>query len=120
MVRHRFHPTGDLLKKHVIVLVCGFLLLGLNFTHAEANDLNDGIGLDDSTIAKYDSLDPDMNKRFIKMMVKAKENQNDSAKALVAGDAVQGGVIIKAGAQVNGDIIVVYEGKDNIVLSEKK
>ncbi len=82
--------------------------------------MNDGIGLDDTKMAKYDSLDPDMNLRFIKLKVKTKENQNDSSKTSETGDAVQGGVIIKAGATVNGDIIVIYEGKDNIAISEKK
>jgi hypothetical protein len=85
-----------------------------------ASDLDDGISVDDN-ISSYDTMGKtDQNIKFIKMNAKsqAKRRQQSVEKGIVSGESGTGkgggamnSVVMGAGSNVRGDIIIIDESK---------
>lgn len=103
--------------KMVIVLGAAILLAG----GSQAGDLDDNISIDDN-INTYDSLgNVETNISFIKLKAKsdAKMRERSAARGLSSGGASGSGeggnamnsVVMGAGSNVRGDIIIIDESK---------
>jgi hypothetical protein len=108
------------IKKFTLI---GILIIGITASQTliegicHASDLDDGITADDP-ISKYDAIKVELNRSFIKRDAKAraKMKKRDENNMSRTSDAVQGGVIVKPGGEI-GDVIIIYEGQDNTVIS---
>jgi hypothetical protein len=85
---------------------------------AIGGDLDDGMAIDDN-ISSYDELgNPDQNINFIKLNAKsnAKRKQKSIDKGVIQDDGSSGSgamnsVVMGAGSNVKGDIIIIDESK---------
>ncbi len=111
-----------LANRYLLILAGLFISMALFANHCQADDLKDGISIDEN-INKYGKLKLDQNIRYIKLeaMSRArikKRDINDMVTSGTGGDIVQGGVIVKPGAKT-GDITVIYNGSDNTLINGK-
>ncbi len=101
-------------KTLAALFLVGFFLSG---SSAAAGDLDDGISIQEESVSSYDDISQsDINIRYITIKAKAQANKNGEGVVDPNGDVVQGGAIIKSGANVKGDVIVIYEGDNNVVV----
>lgn len=84
------------------------------------NDLDDGIAIDDN-IETYDRIKLDLNLRYIERDARSRSaiKKQDIQKLGHTGspEAIMGGVKVEPGAET-GDIIVIFEGDENLIISE--
>jgi hypothetical protein len=111
-----------LINRCFLILTALFISMALFANYCQANDLKDGISIDEN-ITKYGKLKLDQNIRYIKLeaMSRArikKRDINEMVTTSTGGDIVQGGVIVKPGAKT-GDITVIYNGSNNTLINGK-
>ncbi|MDM8556579.1 hypothetical protein QUF75_17780 [Desulfococcaceae bacterium HSG7] len=113
-----------LINRCLLILTALFISITSLATYCHANDLKDGISIDEN-ITKYEKLELDQNIRYIKLdaMSRARIKKRDINDMVTSGtnsggDIAQGGVIVKPGAKT-GDITVIYNGSNNTVVSGK-
>ncbi len=107
-------------QKIIAIAGCIFFILFAEITYC--GDLDDGISLEDSTIDDFDSIKVEKNINFITINAKSKANvKANGGKETVTGngDVVMGGAIIKEGAEINGDVIVIFEGNDETLIVDQ-
>lgn len=118
-------------KSLMLYALCFLLFFVFN---ANADDLDDGIDLDEDSVSSIDTLQQDPNVVFKKQKAKtsAAINQkrqekglndgrvSDSQSSSSSGGANVGGVNIGAGSQVKGDITIILQNvKDVNAISTK-
>jgi hypothetical protein len=104
---------------YLVIMITIFLLLATS-VGGMCGDLDDGMAIDDS-INSYDDLgNPEQNINFIKMNAKsnAKRQQKSIDKGVIDKDSSSGtgamnSVVMGAGSNVKGDIIIIDESKGN-------
>ena len=103
-----------------IYIYCFFFCFGLllSANNLFAGDLDDGISTyTEDGVAGYDEMgEADKNINFIivnaKSQAKIGNNSSDfKNKPLVTGDANMNSVVMGAGANINGDIIIIDQSK---------
>ncbi len=102
----------------ILAVLSLIFLFSLNPRASRADDLDDGISIDDS-ITDYDKIKVGLNLRYIKRSAISKASvrgDSTTTTSLEGADVVQGGVIVKPGGET-GDIIIIYEGKDNDIIN---
>jgi hypothetical protein len=102
------------------IIITMLFLFAAGVGVAICGDLDDGISIDDS-INSYDNLgNPDQNINFIKLNAKSSAKQREkSVEKGVKNDNGSGGsgggamnsVVMGAGSNVKGDIIIIDESK---------
>lgn len=105
----------------LLIVICVFAFSSdpLLIANSLGSDFNDGIC--DDAISTSDDLNREVNMSFIKRNAKAKaaSKVNDYGRTAGVSDVVQGGAIIKDGANVEGDVIVIYTGNRNTVINSQ-
>lgn len=105
-----------MLSKIIKYALLAIMFLLAVYLNAYAGDLDDGIELDDK-IEKYDTIEePGTNIQYIKRSAKASAGSGDNSYT-GSGDSAIGGLINQPGAEV-GDVTIIFEGEDIIVISE--
>ncbi|MFH2063996.1 MAG: hypothetical protein ABIK15_02205 [Pseudomonadota bacterium] len=104
---------------YLVITIMLFLLLAVS-VGGMCGDLDDGMAIDDS-INSYDDLgNPEQNINFIKLNAKssAKRQQKSIDKGAIDKDSSSGSgsgamnsVVMGAGSNVKGDIIIIDESK---------
>ncbi len=104
----------------ILTFTAIFALSMLPGALAWADDFDDGMAIGEDIAADDQISKPDKNIRFIIMKAKSQQGQASSGVTTTSedGDVVQGGAIVKPGAEVKGDIIVIYDGKNNVVVGK--
>jgi hypothetical protein len=112
-----------MMKRFLPVMISLLMLLAFELNLALAGDLDDGISkFTDDAIAADDELGkPGKNIKFIiensKSQAKVAEKAAGSGKSntktgKTTGDNNQNSVVMGAGSNVRGDIIIIDQGKD--------
>ena len=95
------------------------LVLVLLAAPGRADDLDDGIPVDDN-ILLYSEIGnhADLNFSYLSQRARSKASTG-VGEAVVGKDAALNSVILEPGAQVNGDIIIIDQSKgDTTIISE--
>jgi len=107
-------------SQYVTFIVTMLFLLAIGVGVAVSGDLDDGMSIDDS-INSYDNLgNPEQNINFIKLNARssAKQREKSVEKGVKSADGSGGSgggamnsVVMGAGSNVKGDIIIIDESK---------
>jgi len=101
---------------YIIIAILGICIFNIANALAES-DLDDGIPMDDS-IKKHDTIkEKDININYI--MMKAKSDARRNGENVSDSNGSMGSAIIKEGARVKGDVIIIFEGDHNTVVNTK-
>ncbi len=111
------------MKGLIIALITAYLLIGIGRIPAKASDLDDGISkyTDESISADDEMGKPDKNIKFIiensksqaKVAEKSTGGSNNTTTGSNSGDNNRNSVVMGAGSNVHGDIIIIDESKGN-------
>lgn len=109
--------------KNICIFIFLLVFLVLFAGTAWCNDLDDGMSsYTDDSISKWDNLGKkDRNINFIKMNAKSRalvrqKNGGKNGTSTGSGDANMNSVVMGAGSNVKGDIIIIDESKGDKTL----
>jgi hypothetical protein len=113
-----------LIKTNSLLSACTITIMTLAILviapYCNADDLDDGIPIDDK-IEDYDKLTKDQRLLFRERHARTRLALREEKDTLLTEDdtswAIQGSIILGPGAKT-GDIILIYEGNNNNVISK--